>query len=106
MREQTYLILLALADEPRHGYAVLQAVEELSGGRVSIGPGTLYGALDRLAAEGMVEVTGTEVVNGRHRRYYRLTGPGELAVRSETARLSALATKGRRVVARLAGNGA
>lgn len=106
MREQTYLVLLALAEGPRHGYAVLTAVEELSAGRVTIGPGTLYGALDRLVAEELVEVSGAEVVNGRHRRYYRLTGKGAAAVTSETARLSALAAKARRVVARLGLSGA
>lgn len=101
MREQTYLVLLALADGPRHGYAVLSAVDELSAGRVTIGPGTLYGALDRLVAEELVEVSGAEVVNGRHRRYYRLTSKGAQAVSSETSRLSALAASARRVVARL-----
>lgn len=106
MREQTYLVLLALADGPRHGYAVLNAVGELSAGRVTIGPGTLYGALDRLVAEELVEVSGAEVVNGRHRRYYRLTGKGADAITSETARLSALAAKARRVVARLGLSGA
>jgi DNA-binding PadR family transcriptional regulator len=103
VREQTYLVLLALADGPAHGYAVLSAVSELSAGRVTIGPGTLYGALDRLVDEKLIEVSGTEVVNGRHRRYYRLTHDGEEAVSDETARLSALAARGRRVVARLAG---
>jgi PadR family transcriptional regulator, regulatory protein PadR len=106
MREQTYLVLLALADGPLHGYAVLTAVSELSAGSVTIGPGTLYGALDRLVAEELIEVSGTEVVNGRHRRYYRLTSKGGEAVSVETARLSALAVKARRVVSRLSLKGA
>jgi DNA-binding PadR family transcriptional regulator len=106
MREQTYLVLLALADGPRHGYVIVKAVAELSGGRVRIGPGTLYGALDRLTGEGLVEVSGAEIVDGRHRRYYRLTEAGMAAVTAETARLSELAARARRIVARFALGGA
>jgi DNA-binding PadR family transcriptional regulator len=58
--------------------------------------------LDRLAGEGLVEVSGAEVVDGRHRRYYRLTRAGVEVVGAETARLSALAARARRIVARLA----
>jgi PadR family transcriptional regulator PadR len=102
MREQSYLVLLALADGPRHGYAVLKAVAELTDGRVRLGPGTLYGALDRLSGEGLVAVSGSEVVEGRHRRYYRITEQGLAAARAETAQLSAMAAGGRRVLGRLA----
>lgn len=96
MRQQTYLILLALAEGPLHGYGVIQSVRELSGGDVTLGPGTLYGALDRLAAEGRVAVSGEEIVDGRHRRYYTLTPDGHRAVVEETARLSTLAATARR----------
>lgn len=88
-----YLVLLALADGPRHGYGVVLAVRELSDGAVRLGPGTLYGLLDRLAGDGLVEPCGEEVVDGRLRRYYRLTEPGAAAVAAETARLRALARR-------------
>lgn len=102
LREQTLLILLGLADGPRHGYGLIAAVADLSGGTVRIGPGTLYGALDRLTAHGLVEMSGSEVVEGRTRRYYRLTPDGVAAVRAESDRLSQLARRARGAVARLA----
>ncbi|GGN48850.1 DNA-binding PadR family transcriptional regulator [Actinoplanes campanulatus] len=49
LQEPTFLILAALAAQPRHGYGVVQAVYDLSGGEVKLRPGALYGALDRLA---------------------------------------------------------
>lgn len=56
-------------------------------GRVRLRPGSLYGAVDRLAREGLVEVAGTEVVEGRHRRYYDLTEAGVQALTIHTQRL-------------------
>jgi len=96
MTEQAYLVLLALAGEPRHGYAVIQGVRELSGGRTRLGAGTLYGNLDRLVAAGLVEAAGEEVVDGRLRRYYRATGEGRRVARAETVRLAELAERARR----------
>jgi len=90
MREPTFLILTALADAPRHGYGILQEVTALSGGRVTLLTGTLYTALDRLTAEGLVEPDRQEMVDGRARRYYRLTRDGLAALSAETARLRAL----------------
>jgi PadR family transcriptional regulator PadR len=87
MREPTFWILTALASEPRHGYAVIQQAAALSGGRVVLQAGTLYAALDRLAAEGLVEVDREELVDGRNRRYYRLTNRGAAALTAETERL-------------------
>lgn len=87
MREPTFWILTALAAEPRHGYGVIQEARALSDGRVVLQAGTLYAALDRLAAEGLVEVDREELVDGRTRRYYRLTGPGATALSAETERL-------------------
>ncbi|GAA3303266.1 MULTISPECIES: PadR family transcriptional regulator [Dactylosporangium] len=86
MREPTFLILTALAVRPMHGYAVIQEVGELSGGRVVLPAGTLYAALDRLTAEGLVEPEGSEVVDGRHRRYYRLTDEGVAALAADADR--------------------
>jgi DNA-binding PadR family transcriptional regulator len=87
MREPTFWILTALAGQPRHGYGVIQEVTRLSEGEVTILAGTLYAALDRLAAEGLVEVDHDEIVDGRTRRYYRLTGGGALALSAEAGRL-------------------
>ena len=89
MREPTFWILTALAAEPRHGYGVIQEAAALSGGKVTLQAGTLYAALDRLAAEGLVEVDREELVDGRNRRYYRLTNSGAAALGAEAERLRA-----------------
>jgi DNA-binding PadR family transcriptional regulator len=98
MREQTYLVLLALTAGPLHGYAVIGAVADLSDGVVTLGPGTLYGALDRLAGEGLVVVGGEEVVEGRHRRYYQLSDEGRTRLVEETRRRRALAARAVRML--------
>jgi len=87
MREPTFLILTALADRPRHGYGIILDAERSSGGRVRLRAGTLYAALDRLRAEGLVEVDRQEVVDGRTRRYYRITQNGAAALAAEVERL-------------------
>jgi DNA-binding PadR family transcriptional regulator len=87
MTEPAFFVLTTLLDGPRHGYAILQSVLELSGGRVRPRVGTLYGVLDRLAAQGLIEPEREEVVDGRARRYYRLSGRGRDALSTETARL-------------------
>ncbi len=99
MTEQAYLVLLSLAEGPRHGYAIVQAVLGLSDGATRLGAGTLYGLLDRLGTAGMVEPAGEEVVDGRLRRYYRLTEQGSAAALAETARLRALARRARGALA-------
>ncbi|RZT82071.1 PadR family transcriptional regulator [Micromonospora violae] len=87
LREPTFLILTALAREPMHGYGIISDVAALSGGRLALRPGTLYGALDRLTDEGLVERDHEEVVEGRLRRYYRLTETGRSVLTAETERL-------------------
>ncbi|MGW3787607.1 PadR family transcriptional regulator [Micromonospora chokoriensis] len=87
LREPTFLILTALAREPMHGYGIISDVAALSGGRLALRPGTLYGALDRLTDEGLVERDHEEVVEGRLRRYYRLTEAGRSVLTAETERL-------------------
>ncbi|MBF9130425.1 PadR family transcriptional regulator [Plantactinospora sp. S1510] len=87
LREPTFLILTALAREPMHGYGIVSEVAALSDGRLALRPGTLYGALDRLTDEGLVEPDREEVVGGRLRRYYRLTEGGTAALSAETERL-------------------
>lgn len=88
MREPTFLVLSALADGPKHGYALIGETKELSGGRVKLQPGTLYGVLDRLRDEKLVEIAGEEIVDGRARRYYRITDDGALTLAREAGRLA------------------
>ena len=81
------LILTALAERPMHGYGVIQEVLALSDGRVRLRAGTLYGALDRLAEQELIEVDREEAIDGRLRRYYRLTDAGADALTAEVERL-------------------
>jgi DNA-binding PadR family transcriptional regulator len=92
-------ILLALADGEAHGYAVMRAVEQRSGGRTRLGPGTLYAALKRLLAAGLIDEAGERRGGGRdeaRRRYYRLSDFGSRVLAAELDRLSALVRHGRR----------
>ena len=91
MREPTFFVLASLADGRKHGYGIIKDAEQLSDGRVSLKVGTLYAALDRLQAEGLVVAAGDEVVSGRLRRYFELTAPGaeRLAAESERQALNA-----------------
>ena len=88
MREPTYFVLASLLDGPLHGYAIIRRAEHLSGGRVRLATGTLYTALDRLTAEGLVELVSEEIVNGRARRSYGLTPSGSGALRAEAERMA------------------
>jgi DNA-binding PadR family transcriptional regulator len=104
LREPTFLILTALAAKPQHGYGILRDVEEISEGRVSLQAGTLYAALDRLSSDGWVDVDREEVVDGRLRRYYRLTEPGAARLAAEVEKLAAHTRAARqRLRARLTG---
>jgi DNA-binding PadR family transcriptional regulator len=99
--EQTLLILASFDGDERHGYGIVQTVDSLSGGRIRLTAGTLYGALGRLADEGLIVATKDRIVDGRRRRYYRLTGSGEAALASEVERMRVTAdTLGRRLSAR------
>jgi DNA-binding PadR family transcriptional regulator len=89
MQEATVLILTALAAGSQHGYGILADVRQISEGRVRLRAGTLYTALDRLRADGLVAVDREEIVEGRLRRYYRLTPEGGNALAAEAARLRA-----------------
>lgn len=88
LQEPTFLILTALTDGPLHGYGLIQAVAALSDDRVKLRPGTLYGALDRLVAQGLVAADRDEVVDGRLRRYYQLTDDGATTLQAEARRLA------------------
>lgn len=87
LREPAFLILTALAGEPLHGYGIVTEVSKLSQGRVGLRPGTLYGALDRLRDEGLVASDREEVVDGRLRRYYRLTDEGASTLQDAAERM-------------------
>ena len=89
MQEATFMILTALADGSQHGYGIIGEVAEISGGRVELRAGTLYTALDRLRADGLVDVDREEIVDNRLRRYYRLTPEGGQRLAAEAARLQA-----------------
>jgi len=91
MRDQSLFVLASLASGERHGYGIAQDAEELSEGRVRLTAGTLYGALNRLADDGLVAQSREDVVDGRRRRYYRLTAAGETALAEETERLRSMA---------------
>lgn len=88
MREPTYFVLAALLRGPLHGYAIMKRAEELSGGRVRLATGTLYTALDRLTAEGHVQLVSEETVAGRVRRTYGLTEGGSAVLRAEAVRMA------------------
>lgn len=88
LTEVAFEILLALADGERHGYDVMLEIERRTGGRVSLNPGTLYRALDRLVTQGLLD---TEVQRpagaGESRRVFRLSRLGAAVAAAEAARL-------------------
>ncbi len=83
-----FLILTALVDRPRYGYDIVQEVARLSDGQVQLKVGTLYGALDRLAGEGLIALDREEIESGRLRRYYRLTDEGAAQLAADAQRLA------------------
>jgi DNA-binding PadR family transcriptional regulator len=90
-------ILLALADEERHGYGIMLEVRERTGGKMRLGPGTLYGSIKRMVDGGLIEESeeraeedsddGRRGYDAERRRYYRLTGFGGRVLAAELARL-------------------
>src|SRR6476620_11534074 len=86
-------ILLALGDEEMHGYAIMRRVEELTDDAVTMGPGTLYGAVKRMLADGLIEETAERpdpALDDQRRRYYRVTALGARVRAAEVARLETL----------------
>ena len=95
-------IVLALLDGEQHGYAIMRNVETMSDGAVKMGPGTLYGTLNRLVEDGLIVETTARVARDgdERRRYYQLTGEGRRVALEEVTRLQSLV---RRVAVHLPG---
>ena len=89
-----FAILLALAGSEKHGYAIMKEAALPEGGGVTMGPGTLYGSLDRMIRSGLVEETG--VTDNERRRYYRITRFGGEVFSAEAARLDRVMSAVRR----------
>ena len=87
LTESTYYILLSLY-EPQHGYGIMQRTEELSGGRVRLAAGTLYGALSSMSEKGWIQLLPGE--SGGRKKEYCLTAQGLLALKNELDRLKDL----------------
>jgi DNA-binding PadR family transcriptional regulator len=91
--EPALLILISLAEEPKHGYSMTEDIESIAG--VRLGPGTLYGAIARLESRGLIEALKSE----DRRNPYRLTGLGERALRMRLEAMSAVVRTGQRRLA-------
>lgn len=85
--EPMYFVLTSLLDGPMHGHAIMKEIGDLSGGRVKPSVGTLYGILERLADRGVIMVDREEIVNGRGRRYFKITESGHAVVEAEARRM-------------------
>jgi DNA-binding PadR family transcriptional regulator len=91
-------VLVALADDDRHGYAIIKHVAARSDGRVTLGTGTLYGIVKRLLADGLVVESKRRpaaAIDDERRRYYRLTDFGRQVITAETERLEAMVSAAR-----------
>jgi DNA-binding PadR family transcriptional regulator len=91
MAPAIFHILIALADQPLHGYGIMLDIAERSAGKVKLSPGTLYGSIKQMLEEGLIEELSSRAAkDDERRRYYRLTRDGREAARQEMARMSAL----------------
>ena len=96
LTEATYYIMLALV-EPLHGYGVMQKVEEISGGNVRVGPGTLYGVFSTLEKQGLILMVKEE----DRRKSYTLTPLGKAVLLSQIKRLESMSRSGAQISKRL-----
>lgn len=99
MTEATYYVLLSLS-KPRHGYAIMQHVEQMSQGRLKLGPGTLYGILSKMESEQIIQMIGAE----EKRKTYELTQVGRQLVEAEIERLQELYENGRQEISKAGGD--
>ena len=88
-----FAILLSLAEGEKHGYLIMKDARAPQGGGVQLGPGTLYGSLDRMMRDGLVEESG--ISDDERRRYYRLTNLGQSVLAGELERLDAAVASAR-----------
>ncbi len=95
LTETTYYILLSLY-HPRHGYGIMQETQQLSGGRVRLAAGTLYGALNALCEKGWISPLPME--SGSRKKEYQLTSAGLKVLKQELVRLEELAANGRAIL--------
>ena len=95
LTESTYYILLSLY-EPQHGYGIMQRTAELSGGRVRLAAGTLYGALSSMSEKGWIQLLPGE--SGGRKKEYCLTAQGLLALKNELDRLKELVANGEKIL--------
>ena len=96
LSESTYYIMLSLV-EPLHGYGVMQKVETISEGKVTIGPGTLYGAFGTLEKEGLIQMVKEE----DRRKSYALTSKGKRVLAEQVERLAVMSKNGQAVLPNL-----
>ncbi len=90
MTETAYYILISL-NEPKHGYGIMQHVEELTNGRIKIGAGTMYGSLSRMEKEGLI----TSVAEKDRKKIYKISEQGKNVLKLEQARLKELLNHGK-----------
>lgn len=91
-------ILLTLADGERHGYGIMREVEDRTGGEMRLGPGTLYGSIKRMLADGLIEESDERPdpeMDDQRRRYYRITDFGRRVAGAEAERLQSLVSMAR-----------
>lgn len=95
MTEAIYYILLSLR-RPNHGYGIIQEVSDMTGGRVTLGPGTLYGAINTLLEKGWIVLVRAEL-DSRKKKEYIITDKGRAAFAAEQKRLAELLENGRKM---------
>lgn len=93
LTEAVFYILLALY-QPMHGYGIMQFTSEISAGRVALGPGTLYGALNTLVEKGLIKIVSTD----NRKKEYQITPAGQVALQVELTRLEELLVNGKQIV--------
>ena len=98
MAPAVFQILIALADQPLHGYGIMLDIAERSDGKVKLSPGTLYGSIKQMLEDGLIEeVARRPADDDERRRYYRITPHGTAIAKAETRRLGQLVKMARAV---------
>ncbi|MGH9592742.1 MAG: PadR family transcriptional regulator [Bryobacteraceae bacterium] len=100
LSQQVFHVLVALAEDDRHGYSIMQDVAARTAGKIRLSPGTLYGSIKRMLEQGLIEELSLRErpsagQDDERRRYYRLTGFGRAVARAEAARLTELVEQAR-----------